>query len=662
MNKMNLYQLNEISKAEAAAYDELLKNLYGDKYGAENRSATNILRIPEKRRNESPVNYGDYPVSGFFSIGNSKLPKDTMIIDFNSAHHCPSISFCPVSSLVCYAARGEDRFKDKMRKNLEIEDITRSLIKQWKAEGGQRDAQGNPIGGLSKYLELAKALILKKNTAYNNYIKRVNAYNSGQSKQKPSDRNEPTPVRYVRFNEVGDFPNEHALECAVKFAEDLKNSDEYAYYEVDENKNIIGVKSVECMAYTANRGIKNPELWKRAARAFAINASVDAIRDQFETGEGEDPITKREYNATHGSAFDMRDAMLWMDKDTKAYKDAERLLATNPNESQISDKDLENLEGVPTEGIDEVNGLLYKVRASRTLGGDNSVPLLRKGVWPGSDGEQWYYVCPCSYWALLKDALKRQWLEDKGYEIPMTSPKFEGEEPKPNYRKLKWRGNDKAELEKYLKVFQSASPCGTKCHVCYNMNGGRNINNLDEVIYDYHVLSAIHGGGTPFWNQDYYNYKRREGAKPRKKEGSLEGDNEQEEYKKVDFMKYNRQGRALYGQKPTDAYFYGPLWQDAKGKLYYRDPEGNRWEKEEWEAHVKDEIKKMKAEYYEKMLKKRKEEAEDNLKRRRIEAQLATNQDNQITTEARSILRNFRSIMEAINRYEKQKKRDIFDW
>lgn len=653
---MKFYQLiNEITKAEAAAYEKLLRSVYGDDYNVENTKATNLLRVPEKQKNEPPILYGDYPESGFFSVGNAKLPKDTMVIDFTSAHHCPSISFCPVSSLVCYAGRGEDRFKDKMRKNLEIEDLTRKLRAQWKAEGEQRDEQGNPIGGVSRYLELAKALIAKKNANYNAF-KQKSLANSGQlslplDTPNQSINNEdppgsPTPIRYVRFNECGDFPDEHTLECAIKFSEDIKNTAEYGYYDVDENGSVV-VKPVRCMAYTAKASIKNPELWKRAARSFAVNASVDSIRDQLATeDENEEKIARREYNATHGSIFDMRDAMIWMDKNMKAYKDAERVLATNPNETPISEKTLEELEGIPTEGNGETNALLYKIKAAKTLDGDNSVPLLRKGHWPGSNGEQWYYICPCSFWALLKDALRRQWLEERGYEIPMTKPKYKGEDPKPNYRKIEWRGKDKEELEKYLNVFQGASPCGKQCHVCNNMNGGRNIDDLNEVIYDYHVLSAIHGGGTPFWNQSYYN-KRRAAEVFDKSER---------------FTKYNPWGKSLYGQTPTEAYFYGPLFQDEDGTLYYKDPSGKRWEKEEWEEHIKDEVKQMKKKYREDMAKERKKEAEKNRLRREMEARLAAQRGGQTTTEARNVLSGFRKVMEAINRYERQKQRDIFDW
>lgn len=641
---MKFYQLNEgIAKSDAIAYDELLQSVYGDDYHLENIKGTNLLRVPEKHRNDPPVLYGDYPVNGFFSTGNGKLPKDTMIIDFTSAHNCPSITFCPVSSIVCYAGRSEDRFADKMRKNIEIEDLTSKLRSQWREEGEQYDEQGYPIGGVNKYLELAKKLIAKKNANYNNYIKRVIEYNANPVGNKPKAM---IPIRYVRFNECGDFPDEHTLKCAIKFSEDIKNTAEFGYYDIDENGNIT-VKPVKCMAYTAKASIKNPELWKRAARSFAINSSVDSIRDQLETDDNEERITRREYNATHGSNFEMRDAMLWMDKDTKAYKDAERMLATNPNESPISTKDLENLDGIPTEGSGETNTLLYKIRASRTLEGDNSIPLLRKGQWPGSNGEQWYYICPCSYWALLKDSLKRQWLEAHGYEIPMTPPKYEGEEPKPNYRKLEWRGDDKAELERYLKVFQSASPCGTKCHVCNNMNGGRNIDNLDEVIYDYHVLSAVHGTGLPFWNQPYYNAKRAQS--PLKKNNKR-------------FSKYNRYGTAYYGQALKDAYFYGPLYQDEDGTLYYKDPTDKRWEKEEWEEHVKDEVKQMMKDYYKKLAKDREKEAKANKLRREMEAKLAASEGDQITTEARDVLKGFQEIVEAINRYERQKQRDIFDW
>ena len=642
MNKTNLYQLNEdLNKAEAAAYEKLLRRVYGNDYNAVNTKGTNLLRVPEKQKNDAPVLYGDYPVSGFFSVGNAKLPNDTMVIDFTSAHGCPSIKFCPVSSLVCYAGRGEDRFKDKMRKNIEIEDLTKRLRDKWIKAGKLRDEQGYPIGGVSEYLELAKDLVVKKNTRYNAYIKK---HPEELYKEERTPRS-PTPVRYVRFNECGDFPDKHTLECAIKFSEDIKDTSKYGYYCLDESGNVT-VSPVRCMAYTANRGIQDPELWKRAARSFAINASVDAVRNQLTTGDGEEKIVKREYNATHGSNFEMRDASLWLDDKIQACKDAEEMLATNPNETPISNEELAKLEGIPTGGTGETNALLFKVRASKTLPGDKSVPLLRKGEWSGSKGEEWYYVCPCTFWALLKDTLQRRWFEKKGYEIPMIAPKFEGEDPQPNYKKIKWKGDDKKEFKKYMSAFQNGSPCGTRCRVCHNMKGGRNIDNLDEVIYDYHVLSATHGGGAPLWNQSYYDTK--------KAEDSLT--------KNLRFSKYNKHGEALYGQTPTDAYFYGPLYQDKDGTLFYRDPEGNRWEKEDWEEHVKDEVKQMKKERYEDMLKRRKEEADTNKLRRDLEARVRANRGNQTTTEARSILRNFRSIMEAINRYDRQKKRNIFDW
>lgn len=644
---MKFYQLiNEITKAEAAAYEKLLRSVYGDAYNTENVKATNLLRIPQKRRNDPPVLYGDYPASGFFSVGNAKLPKDTLVIDFTSAHHCPSITYCPVSSEVCYAARGEDRFRYKMRKNLEIEDLTSKLRDEWKTGGRSRDEQGNPIGGVSRYLELAKELIAKKNANFNAYIKE----HPEELYQEERTPGSPTPIRWVRFNECGDFPDEHTLECAVKFSEDLKNTAEYGYYGLDENGSPT-IKPVKCMAYTAKRNIHNKELWQRATRSFAINASVDAIRNQLKTKEGEEDIVRREYNATHGSNFEMRDAMLWMDKNMKAFKDAENMLSTNPNETPISAKDLEKLDGIPAGGSEEVNALLYKIRAAKTLDGDLSVPLLRKGHWPGSDGEEWYYICPCTYWTLLKDGLKKRWLEEKGYEIPMTTPKYEGEDPEPDFKNIEWKGDDKKELEAYLSAFQSASPCGSRCQVCHNMKGGRNIDNLNEVIYDYHVLSALHGSGAPLWNQPYYNAKKKEGSE----------DNDTLD-RNLRFTKYNRYGIALYGQTPTDAHFYGPLYQDKDGKLFYKDLEGNRWEKEEWEEHVKDEVKQMKKKYYEKMASDRKDEAEKNRLRREMEARLAAQRGGQTTTEARNVLSGFRNIMEAINRYERQKQRDIFDW
>ena len=62
------------------------------------------------------------------------------------------------------------------------------------------------------------------------------------------------------------------------------------------------------------------------------------------------------------------------------------------------------------------------------------------------------------------------------------------------------------------------------------------------------------------------------------------------------------------------------------------------------------------------MAKERKKEAEKNRLRQEMEARLAAQRGGQTTTEARNVLSGFRKVMEAINRYERQKQRDIFDW
>ena len=101
-----------------------------------------------------------------FSYGNSKLPKETLIVNITSAHHCPSeiLGLCKCAD-VCYAKKCERIYANYYRKNELIE----SFMNLW---------DDSDIKELLTY-----------------YIV-----------------HSPTKIKYVRLNEAGDFPNQSSVE------------------------------------------------------------------------------------------------------------------------------------------------------------------------------------------------------------------------------------------------------------------------------------------------------------------------------------------------------------------------------------------------------------------------------------------------------------------
>lgn len=101
-----------------------------------------------------------------FSYGNTKLPKETLIVNITSAKNCPSdkLGLCRCSN-ICYAKKCELLYKAYLNKNLLIE----------------------------SYMYLWDEKDIKELLLY--YI--IFA---------------PVKIKYVRLNEAGDFPNQEAIE------------------------------------------------------------------------------------------------------------------------------------------------------------------------------------------------------------------------------------------------------------------------------------------------------------------------------------------------------------------------------------------------------------------------------------------------------------------
>ena len=288
------------------------QELYGDRYGAEDEYATKKYQV-------LVTNDGEI-ATGLFSIGNAKLSDDTLIINFTSALGCPSLAMCPVTQKACYAVAGENRLPDVRRKNLKVQNLWREALR--KAIKEHRD---DPI---EKIFNIARLYIETLN------VKKEN----GEFKYKK-------PLRFVRFNEAGDFPHQRVLDAAARFAEFAKSY------------------GIMCMAYTSNANLDFTKVAKGTSLPIDKLIKINASRDDIGSSKG---TTKQKFYATPMN-----------------FKE---LLSNNEKVESISDNEANILSCKGT--IKGENGI-------------NSIPILTYGKWEG--GEGWYYVCPCSFWKYNKD-------------------------------------------------------------------------------------------------------------------------------------------------------------------------------------------------------------------------------------------------------------------
>ena len=85
-----------VKAAKPLYYAQLVDKYFTSKYGYQ-------LEIPKTS----------------FTIGNNKLPNDTLVINFTSAHRCPAWNECLVK-YACYARGSEHGYKDLFRKNTNL--------------------------------------------------------------------------------------------------------------------------------------------------------------------------------------------------------------------------------------------------------------------------------------------------------------------------------------------------------------------------------------------------------------------------------------------------------------------------------------------------------------------------------------------------------------
>jgi hypothetical protein len=351
------------------------KDLYGDKYGLSDEYSSKKYQV-------AITNDGEL-ATGLFSIGNAKLSDDTLIINFTSALGCPSLAMCPVTQKACYAVAGENRLPDVRRKNIKVQNLWREALR--KAISGKSN---DPI---EKVFNIAKL-----------YIETLNAKNSkGEYKYKK-------PLRFVRFNEAGDFPHQRILDAAARFAEFAKNY------------------GIMCMAYTSNAKLDFTKVAEGTSLPIDKLIKINASREDISLTPG---TTQQKFFATP--------------------MDFKELLSQNDKVESISDNEANKL--ICKSAIEGENGI-------------KSIPQLTYGKWIG--GEGWYYVCPCSFWKYNKDKAESLFYNKNGLTNDDVS---NNDKARQNLRKL-LSPSQKSELVRILNKIKS--PCGVECAVCHDMEGG----------------------------------------------------------------------------------------------------------------------------------------------------------------------------------------------
>ena len=397
------------------ASDDFAREVYGDEYGKENKAWADFYNLPGYK-NDMDI------AGGPFSVGNAKLSPDTLIINFTSAFACPSAGMCPVTQAACYAVAGENRLEKTRSKNVKVQTLVNRAISTNK---------------IDKFFDIAKM-----------YIDGL--------------KNTKTPIRWVRFNEAGDFPTNSVVKAAIKFAKEVEQ--EYG---------------VKCMAYTANGRLTS--LFD-AADAMAINASTNKVLDRMG-----DNAMKRNFFAAPHKVVDYDFISDKADAEYEEYK-----IANNLKRSKKADE-------VPFNVVEKLN--------INGTADDITVPILQWGRWGMADDEQgYYYVCPCSFWKDRKDQIEYPYCKEK-----LDKPPYNLRHLTRVYKKVKGKNGKLVdhpvvkELKRQLNKIQS--PCGISCAVCHDKKGGI-VKDTGEQIRDYTIVTATHGSTGNKFSPEYAHKMR----------------------------------------------------------------------------------------------------------------------------------------------------------
>lgn len=395
------------------AGQDFANELYGDEFGKDDEETAEKYKLPRYKKDADIK-------GGLFSVGNAKLSPDTLIINFTSAFGCPSRKLCPISQCACYAVAGENRLKGTRNKNVKVYKLVTMAKSQKK---------------LPQFFNIAKL-----------YIEML------------KDTNQ--PIKWVRFNEAGDFYNQEVVDLATQFAKEVE-----AKY------------GVKCMAYTAI-----PLDYREASKYIAINASTNQVLAKLD-----DSAPKRNFFGINHTHFDYDFISDKYDAEYEEYKIKNNLKQSN-KEEEVKENVIEKLQ---------ING----------TANDITVPILQYGKWGSADDEQgYYYVCPCSFWKDKKDQIEYPYCEKILNTPPYDIKHLRQVYPKIKTAKGKLVDNPVVrELTKQLNAIKS--PCGVSCAVCHDRKGGID-KNTHKMIKDYAILTAIHGSTSKNFNPLYAHLKR----------------------------------------------------------------------------------------------------------------------------------------------------------
>jgi hypothetical protein len=415
MIQENIYDENRMLPKNSmnrikAAMEKYAKSVFGDKYGTKNDKLTSMY-FPD---GEDEVYNNVDIATGPFAISNSKLSDNqTLIINFTSALGCPSIADCPITQKACYAVAGENRLKDTRRKHL----IMQNLV----THANARDL----LDGLFDIAELY-VIEAKEHTR--------------------------KPIKYIRYNEVGDFMNQQMLVKAARFSKKMR--DEY------------GIIS---MAYTAKKGIDPSQ----EVDGEPIDMIIAINRSRNDIPHSANALDRNFFGVEMNNFSTNPNVNL-----ENAYSDVD----------YVEDKDLNHLK--VEQPINDRHG-------------NPSIPVLNVGSWDGGSG--YYYVCPCSFWRYNKDKARKKYLVSHGYikegdELPQTSQGLS------NFlKKLGLKDKELKELNSILNKIKS--PCGIQCSVCHDISGGVTKDGKKN-IKKYAILAATHGATAGNYNAEYATAKR----------------------------------------------------------------------------------------------------------------------------------------------------------
>jgi hypothetical protein len=274
------------------------------------------------------------------------------------------------------------------------------------------------------------------------------------------------PIKYIRYNEVGDFMNQEMLIKAARFSKKMR--DEY------------GVIS---MAYTANKRL-----------------------DPSQEVDGEPIDTIIAINRSRNDIPHSKDSL-----DRNFFGIKMQNFSTNPNINldnaysdvdYVEDKDLRKLK-VEQPILDKF--------------GNPSIPVLNTGSWDGGSG--YYYICPCSFWKYNKDKATKEYLLslkliEPDYELPETP------QAKTQFLKQILTQEQLKALNSILRKVKS--PCGIKCSVCHDLSGGVT-HDGQRGIKNYAILAATHGATASNYDPDYATAKRNGDDSVEYKQGDKHG-------------------------------------------------------------------------------------------------------------------------------------------